>query len=105
MLSRDQKYMLGFGAIALLGLGAFWLMGTVSVSPLEVMSDGMRVAVMVFVVLFGLLLVILGVLMPLFIYHIYCDVRRMRESAEKNEVRIAQMRTDLAEIKALWSRQ
>lgn len=105
MLSRDQKYMLGFGAIALLGLGAFWLMGTVSVSPLEVMSDGMRVAVMVFVVLFGLLLVILGVLMPLFIYHIYCDVRRMREIAEKNEQRIAQMRADLAFLKTMWSRQ
>lgn len=105
MLSRDQKYMLGFGAMALLGLGAFWLMSTVPVSTLGVMSDGMGAAVIAFVVLFGLLLVILGVLMPLFIYHIYCDVRRMREIAEKNEQRIAQMRADLAFLKTMWSRQ
>ena len=105
MLSRDQKTMLGFGAVVLLGLMSYWLLSSVPASTVGVMSDGMRVAVMAFVVLFGLLLVILGVLMPLFIYHIYCDVRRMREIADKNEQRIAQMRADLACLKTMWSRQ
>ena len=104
MLSRDQKTMLGFGAVVLLGLGAFWLMSSMPASTVGVMSDGMRVAVMAFTVLFGLMIVVLGILMPLFIYYIFLDVRRMRESVEKNEQRIAQMRTDLAYLKTMWSK-
>lgn len=104
MLSRDQKTMLGLGALAMLAVFVFWAASQFRPSQVKVMSEGVEFSVYIFLGLIGLILIVLGILMPVFVYYIYCDVRKMREIAERNEQKLEKLRIDFSILRQMWQK-
>lgn len=96
--------MLGLGTLAMLAVFVFWAASQFNPANASAMSDGVRVTVFIFLGVLSLILVVLGILMPVFVYYIYSDVRKMREIAERNERKIEQLRVDFAYLKQMWSK-
>lgn len=58
--------------------------------------------VMTLIICFGILLAVMGLLMPLFVYEIYKDCQRMRKIAEKNNWLLQQIHADVQRVKERW---
>lgn len=105
-MSGDQKMMLALGGIALLGLLAWWGMQQMSprqaAATLDVTHQGMGLLLTGLLVFAGVVLSVLAILLPLFIYWIHRDVKKMREIAERNQSRIEQMRVDFSAVRQRW---
>jgi hypothetical protein len=99
-MSRDNQLMLMYGGGTLAVVLLLWAgsgLSSAEITPVVGAASGsLAVVLMCIAGAAAICLMVLSVLVPVFIYWIYSDVKKMREIAEKNQSRIEQMRLDFS---------
>jgi hypothetical protein len=102
-MSRDNQLMLMYGGGTLAVVLLLWAgsrMTAAEVSPvIGVASGGLSVVLVSLGIAAVTVLAVLSIMLPLIIYWIHRDVKKMRELAEKNQSRIEQMRLDFSQLR------